>query len=121
MNAIEFITGEIDESAWGYQERYRVGQDVVVGVNSQVEDDPEVTDLLRVDPASEHRQLERLKAFKAERDQDARRATAGGAPQAAGGTDNLLPAIRSALKDRCSMGEVCGAMADVFGRYTPTF
>ena len=120
-NAIEFITGEIDESAWGYQERYRVGQDVVVGVNSHVEDDPEVPDLLRVDPASEHRQLERLKAFKAERDQDLVARRLEELREAARGTDNVLPAIRQALRDRCSMGEVCGAMADVFGRYTPTF
>src|SRR5246500_4017777 len=34
VNAIEFITGEIDESAWGYQERYRIGQDIVVCVNA---------------------------------------------------------------------------------------
>ncbi len=33
----------------------------------------------------------------------------------------LISNIRQALKDRCSMGEVCGAMADVFGRYPPTF
>ncbi|MDP9344251.1 MAG: methylmalonyl-CoA mutase family protein, partial [Actinomycetota bacterium] len=39
VKAIEFITGEIDESAWGYQERYRLEQDVVVGVNRYVEDD----------------------------------------------------------------------------------
>src|SRR5690349_2727174 len=38
VNAIEFITGEIDESAWGYQERYRIEQDVVVGVNRFVDD-----------------------------------------------------------------------------------
>src|SRR5207253_3641556 len=38
VNAIEFITGEIDESAWGYQERYRIGQDIVVGVNAYQED-----------------------------------------------------------------------------------
>ena len=38
VNAIEFITGEIDESAWGYQERYRIEQDVVVGVNHYVDD-----------------------------------------------------------------------------------
>ena len=31
--------GEIDESAWGYQERYRIEQDIVVGVNKYVEDD----------------------------------------------------------------------------------
>ena len=35
--------------------------------------------------------------------------------------ENLLPAIRQALKDRCSLGEVCGAMQDVFGKYAPTF
>ena len=54
VNAIEFITGEIDESAWGYQERYRIEQDIVVGVNKYVEDEIEVPDLLRVDPESEH-------------------------------------------------------------------
>src|ERR1700677_3499431 len=68
LNAIEFITGEIDESAWGYQERYRIGQDKVVGVNSYEEDEIEVPDLLRVDPESEREQLERLKRFKDERD-----------------------------------------------------
>ena len=41
--------------------------------------------------------------------------------EVARGSDNLLPAIRQALKDRCSLGEVCGAMQDVFGKYAPTF
>src|SRR6476659_1947848 len=68
VNAIQFITGEIDESAWGYQERYRIGQDVVVGVNKYEEEEIEVPDLLRVDPESEKQQVERLKAFKADRD-----------------------------------------------------
>src|ERR1700744_1991677 len=68
VNAIEFITGEIDESAWGYQERYRIKQDVVVGVNAFEEDDLEVPDLLRVDPESEREQVGRLKEFKASRD-----------------------------------------------------
>ncbi len=121
VNAIQFITGEIDESAWGYQERYRIGQDVVVGVNAFQEEDIEVPDLLRVDPQSESEQLARLKAFKEDRDQalvaqrlDELRAVARGA-------ENLLPAIRRALKDRCSLGEVCAAMQDVFGKYAPTF
>src|SRR5215471_10028857 len=69
VNAIEFITGEIDESAWGYQERYRIGQDIVVGVNAFQEDDIEVPELLRVDPESERLQLQRLLEFKANRDQ----------------------------------------------------
>ena len=68
VQAIEFMTGEIEESAFGYHERYRIEQDIVVGVNKFVEESLEVTDILRVDPDSEHQQLERLKAFKADRD-----------------------------------------------------
>ncbi len=120
-NAIEFITGEIDESAWGYQERYRIGQDVVVGVNRYEEDSIEVPDLLRVDPESEREQLERLEKFKADRDHDLVAQRLDELRAAAEGTDNLLPPIKAALKDRCSMGEVCGAMRDVFGKYQPTF
>jgi methylmalonyl-CoA mutase, N-terminal domain len=121
VNAIQFITGEIDESAWGYQERYRIGQDVVVGVNAYEEDDIEVPELLRVDPESERLQLERLAAFKANRQQTLVQQRLDELRDVARGSDNLLPSIRQALKDRCSLGEVCGAMQDVFGKYAPTF
>jgi methylmalonyl-CoA mutase N-terminal domain/subunit len=121
VNAIQFITGEIDESAWGYQERYRIGQDIVVGVNSYEEEELEVPDLLRVDPESEREQVERLTAFKANRDQELVERRLEELRAVARGSENLLPAIRQALKDRCSMGEVCGAMQDVFGKYAPTF
>src|SRR5919198_542418 len=121
VNAIEFITGEIDESAWGYQERYRIEQDIVVGVNEYIEEDIEVPDLLRVDPESEREQLERLKKFKADRDQELVQRRLEELREAAQGTGNLLPPIKEALRDRASMGEVCEAMADVFGRYTPAF
>ncbi|MHB8234158.1 MAG: acyl-CoA mutase large subunit family protein [Solirubrobacteraceae bacterium] len=121
VNAIQFITGEIDESAWGYQERYRIGQDIVVGVNKYEEEGIEVPDLLRVDPQSEREQLDRLASFKAERDQELVAQRLEELREVARGSDNLLPAIRQALKDRCSIGEVCGAMQDVFGKYAPTF
>jgi methylmalonyl-CoA mutase N-terminal domain/subunit len=121
VNAIQFITGEIDESAWGYQERYRIGQDIVVGVNKFVEEDIEVPDLLRVDPESEREQVGRLKAFKESRDQELVQRRLEELRERARGEENLLPAIRQALKDRCSLGEVCGAMQDVFGKYAPTF
>jgi methylmalonyl-CoA mutase, N-terminal domain len=121
VNAIEFITGEIDESAWGYQERYRIRQDIVVGVNAFEEDDVEVPELLRVDPESEREQLERLARFKEERDQQLVGRRLQELRAVAEGSDNLLPGVRQALKDRCSLGEVCGAMQDVFGKYAPTF
>jgi len=121
VNAIEFITHEIDDSAWGYEERYRIGQDIVVGVNKYEEEDAEVPELLRVDPESERLQVERLRAFKADRDQALVEQRLAQLREAARGTGNLLPPIRAALGDRCSLGEVCAAMGDVFGKYAPTF
>jgi len=117
VNAIEYVMKEIDDSAWGYAERYRTEQDVVVGVNRYVEDEIEIEDILRVDPASEREQVERLKAFKADRDQELVQRRLEQVREAARGTDNLLPVLREALEDRASLGEVCGAMKDVFGAY----
>ncbi len=121
VEAIDFIKNEIEESAFGYFERYRIEQDIVVGVNKFVEDDIEVTDLLRVDPESEHEQVARLKAFKENRDQELAARRLEEVRECARGTENLLPVLRQALKDHCSMGEVCGAMQDVFGEYKETF
>ena len=120
VQAISFIKNEIEESAFGYHERYRTEQDVVVGVNRYVEDDAEVEEILRVDPDAERAQVERLKAFKAGRDQALADRRLEELRAACRGGENLLPAIRQALKDSCSLGEVCGAMRDVFGEYQPT-
>ncbi len=121
IQAIDFMKNEIEESAFGYHERYRIGQDIVVGVNKFVEDDPEVPDILRVDPESESQQVERLKAFKADRDPALVGTRLEEIRTTARGTDNLLPVLRQALKDRCTLGEVCAAMRDVFGDYHPSF
>ena len=92
----------------------------MVGVNEMVEDSAEVEEILSVDPESERDQLTRLKAFKDNRDQALtdQRLQRAQAKQP-NGTDNLLPPIRQALKDHASVGEVCGALRDVFGEYQP--
>jgi methylmalonyl-CoA mutase N-terminal domain/subunit len=72
-----------------------------------------------VDPESEREQVERLKAFKAARNADDVQRRLEELRAAARGTENLLPPLREALRDNCTLGEVCGAMRDVFGRYQP--
>ena len=99
VQAISFIKGEIEESAFGYHERYRTGQDVVVGVNKYAEEDVEVEDILRVDPEAERAQLERLAAFKAGRDQALADRRLEELKAACRGDENLLPPIREALRD----------------------
>ncbi len=78
-------------------------------------------DLLRVDPESEREQVERLKAFKADRDQALVAAAPGGAARGRARQREPAAGDPPGAEDRCSLGEVCGAMQDVFGNYTPTF
>src|SRR5688572_5917028 len=69
VNALEFMQREIEESASSYHERYRTGQDIIVGVNKYETDVVDDVEILRVDPEAEERQLARLKKFKQARDQ----------------------------------------------------
>jgi methylmalonyl-CoA mutase N-terminal domain/subunit len=118
VNCIPFIRAEVEESAWGYEERYRQKQDIVVGVNQYVTDQVDEVEILRVDPESERQQVERLKAFKEDRDQAAVERRLEGLREACRGHDNLLDPMRAALKERASLGEVCGVMREEFGEYS---
>ena len=120
LKAIPFITNEIDESAWSYQERYRTEQDVVVGVNRYCEErEPPIEGILHVDPDSERDQRERLAAFKQNRDVELVNARLEELRATARGSANLLTPIGQAMRYRCTLGEVCGALRDVFGSYQP--
>jgi methylmalonyl-CoA mutase N-terminal domain/subunit len=117
VEALEFMQREIEESAMSYHERYKSGQDIIVGVNKYVTDQIDDVDILKVDPEAEQRQLTRLKAFKQARDQNEVTAKLDALRDVASGEGNLLHPIRTALAANASIGEVCGAMRDVFGEY----
>jgi methylmalonyl-CoA mutase N-terminal domain/subunit len=73
--------------------------------------------VLKIDPEAEERQLKRLGEFKASRDQKRVAERLDALRDVARGEGNLLYPIKDALRDRASIGEVCGAMRDVFGEY----
>jgi len=118
VQCIPFMRAEVEESAWGYEERYTQKQDIVVGVNEYVTDTIDEVEVLRVDPESEREQVERLKKFKADRDGDVVQKRLEELREVAKGEGNLLGPIRAALKDRASLGEVCGVMREEFGEYS---
>ena len=118
VECIPFIRAEVEQSAWGYEERYRIKQDIVVGVNEHVTDEVDDVEILRVDPESERQQVERLKAFKENRDQELLTKRLEELRDACRGDGNLLHPIRAALKDNATLGEVCGVMREEFGEYS---
>jgi methylmalonyl-CoA mutase N-terminal domain/subunit len=118
VQCIPFIRAEVEESAWGYEERYKQKQDIVVGVNEYVTDDIDDVEILKIDPETENNQVEGLKAFKADRDQELVDKRLEELRAAAKGEDNLLHPMRAALKDRATLGEVSGVLRDEFGEYS---
>ena len=72
-----------------------------------------------IDPALQRQQAERLRTFRAERDDAAVTAALDDVRAAARGTQNLLPPMREALRRHATLGEVSDALREVFGVYHP--
>ncbi|HWQ24637.1 MAG TPA: methylmalonyl-CoA mutase family protein [Gaiellaceae bacterium] len=119
VRAIEqgFVQDEIEASAFRYQTEVEAGERVVVGVNRFTEDEEERVELLQVDPESERRQRERTQRVRAERDAAAAAAALAEVRRVAEGEQNLLPPMREALRVRCTIGEICGVLRELWGTY----
>jgi methylmalonyl-CoA mutase, N-terminal domain len=112
-----FVQSEIDASAFRYQSEIEAGERVVVGVNRFAEHEAERVQLLEVDPESERRQLERTAQVRAERNTNAVGAALAEIRRTAESDANLLLPMREALRVRCTVGEICGLLRDLWGTY----
>ncbi|MFD7286207.1 methylmalonyl-CoA mutase [Streptomyces sp. NPDC059863] len=115
-----FQKSEIERSAYAVTRETESGERVVVGVNRFTLDEEEPYEPLRVDPAIEAQQAARLARLRAERDRPAVDRALAGVRAAAEGTANVLPPMKTALAARATVGEVCDALREVWGRYVPT-
>jgi methylmalonyl-CoA mutase, N-terminal domain len=112
-----FVQEEIEQAAFEYQREVETGERVLVGVNKFVEEDSEPIELHRLDPEAEKRQLERTARVRAERNAAEAEAAITEVRAGAGGEQNLLVPMRAALRARCTIGEICNALRDVWGMY----
>lgn len=122
VKAIEqgYIQQEIQDSAYSWQMDVEKDERVVVGLNKfQVREDPP-KGLLRVDPAVGERQVAKLAALRARRDNAATAAALAALKSAALGSDNLMPPILAAVKTYATLGEICDVLRSVFGEYRPS-
>ncbi|MFN8450004.1 MAG: methylmalonyl-CoA mutase family protein [Anaerolineae bacterium] len=121
LAAIEsgYVGGEIQDAAYAYQRAVEAGDQVIVGVNRfTVGDDPQ-PDLLRVDPAIEQAQRDKLAALRASRDNAKVAELRGRLDSAARGSENLLPLFVECVENDVTLGEICHTMRAVFGEYRP--
>jgi methylmalonyl-CoA mutase N-terminal domain/subunit len=116
-----FYQRAIDEEAYRAELALQSGERVVVGVNRHREGpDPEPASF-QVDPALAGGQVARLAALRSARDGAAvEGALAALRADCERAEVNALPAIVAAVRARATLGEICGAMRDVFGEYRPS-
>ena len=111
----------IEEAAAKKQARVDRGEEVVVGVNKYVVENPEMVDVLSIDnTAVRESQVARLTQVKADRDQAACDAALVALTEAAAGDGNLLGACIVAARARATVGEMSDAMETEFGRHQAT-
>ena len=113
-----FPQREIADASFTYQQELNERKRIVVGVNDFVQEDEEPTPILKIDPALERKQIDRLQATRARRDGAAVESALAELKQAAAGEANLMPPIIAAARARATEGEMIAAMQEVFGTYT---
>jgi methylmalonyl-CoA mutase N-terminal domain/subunit len=109
---------EIADASFTYQQELNEGRRIVVGVNQHTEDDEVPTAILKIDPALEAKQTDRLAATRARRDGAAVQSALAELKRVAGGEGNLMEPIIAAARVRATEGEMIAAMQEVFGTYT---
>jgi methylmalonyl-CoA mutase N-terminal domain/subunit len=114
-----FQKSEIERSAYDVQLGVDSGERVVVGLNRYRSESEERYEPLRVDPAIEAEQRERLRLLRERRDAAAVDAALAALQQAARTDANVLPPMREALRELATVGEVCGALREVWGVHRP--
>jgi methylmalonyl-CoA mutase N-terminal domain/subunit len=122
LRAIEtgYVQREIQESAYRYQKAIESREEIVVGVNRfQIEEESPVP-LLRIDPALEQAQVERVRALRARRDAQATEAALNKLEQTATTTENLLPHILECVESYATVGEISNGLRRVWGEYRET-
>jgi len=115
-----FPQTEIANASYEFQHSVELGESVIVGVNKFTEKDEKPIELLQIDATAERRQIEKLREVRRKRSaSDVEKALAS-LKKAAEGTDNTMPFILDAVRAYATVGEIAGALGEVFGTYTET-
>ena len=123
LKAIEygFMNDEINDAAYRYQKSLEHDEAVIVGVN-QYTTEENVNDrleILKVDPAIEQGQRDKLAQIRDERDANRAQEMMTRIEQAAKSDENLMPLFIEAVEAEVTLGEICHVLRGVWGEYQP--
>ncbi|MEN4011843.1 MAG: methylmalonyl-CoA mutase family protein [Chloroflexota bacterium] len=119
LAAIEngYIQNEIQEAAYNFQKSIENKEQILVGVNAfQVEESLEL-EALRVDPAIEQQQRQRLADLRSNRDPVRTNELLAQLDSAARSRDNMMPLFITCVENDMTLGEICAVLRKVWGEY----
>lgn len=122
LKAIEqgYLQGEIQESAYIYQQAIEDHEQIVVGLNEfKIEEHIEL-EQLHVDPAVENSQRARLASLREKRDQTKVLELISQIETAARGNEPLMPLFITCVESQITLGEICNVLRQIWGEYQPT-
>ena len=90
---------------------------MIVGVNQFVDAGEGKVEIHKVDATSETSQRARTAAVRAGRNPEAAAAALAEVERVAQTEANLLPAMREALRARCTIGEICTSLRTLWGTF----
>jgi methylmalonyl-CoA mutase N-terminal domain/subunit len=119
LRAIEngYVQREIQEAAFNYQRAIERNDAVVVGVNRFQIKEGSAIPILKIDPAVERAQIERVRSLRARRDGETAQRALEDLEEAARGTSNLLPRILNCVEAYVTVGEISHRLRKVWGEY----
>ncbi|HEX3555565.1 MAG TPA: methylmalonyl-CoA mutase family protein [Thermoanaerobaculia bacterium] len=112
-----FQQREIAEAAYRFQMAVEDRRELVVGVNVFQSAQEVPREILRIDPAAEQEQVERVRALRERRNGEKAAATLAALTLAAQEDRNLMPSILDCVRAAVTLGEISDALRRVYGEY----
>lgn len=113
-----FFQREIADAAYRYQQELDKKEKIIVGVNEYVEENEQIEiPILLIPPEVEIKQKLRIADVRAQRDNEKVEKSLDALRQAAQDNSNLMPRLIDCTHAYVTLGEMCHALAEVFGVY----
>jgi methylmalonyl-CoA mutase N-terminal domain/subunit len=115
-----FPQREIADASFRLQQEIEAGERVIVGVNRYQQHDQTDTDTLKIPVELERKQIGRVQAVRASRDNAEVEAVLTALREAAASDRNLMEPLLDAARAHATEGEIVESLQRVFGTYTET-
>ena len=112
-----YMGRQLEESAYRHQKEVESGEKIIVGLNKFVSGYRQPIKLQFVDNEVGKNKIEQLIKLKSERDSKRVNDALAIVKNEAKGTNNMMPFLIEAVEAYATIGEICGALREVFGEF----